>query len=178
MGQTAGQAQPQPRFVWTGVGTAGGNTSFAIQDHSDQTSSWVKSGDELSGYKVGYDENKSEVLLSNAKEVIRLTLLRKPIEAFAEKEDPRVQDQIKDLESRLEKAQNEINILRAKLAQVPDDALTNSGLYRVKPGDTTAKIAKTYGVPVNDLASMNPQQNLGRLRAGDVLYTPGSLPKK
>jgi LysM repeat protein len=168
----------EPRFVWTGVGTTGDSTSYAIQDHSDQSNAWVKAGDELAGYKVSYDENKGELVLSNAKDVLHLALLRKPIEAAPDKEDKVAQDQIKDLEGRLEKAQNEINMLRAKLAQVPDEALTSSGLYRVKPGDTGAKIAKNFGLPVNELSSMNPQQNFTRLRAGDVLYTPMAAPKK
>lgn len=53
-------------------------------------------------------------------------------------------------------------------------AVAGEGEYIIKAGDTGMKIAKALGVTVEDLKTVNPSVNWGKLKVGDKI----KLPKK
>lgn len=60
----------------------------------------------------------------------------------------------------------------------PAAASNSAGTYTVKPGDTLAKIAATYGVSTSALIQANGITNPDMIRSGQVLTIPGSQTAK
>lgn len=61
--------------------------------------------------------------------------------------------------------QDQLDVIRA----LKPEAFTEVGLYRVKPGDTAMKIAKFNNLTVDELRSMNPDVNWGKLKVWQVV---------
>lgn len=60
----------------------------------------------------------------------------------------------------------------AKTASKSKEGNYLRGTYKVKSGDTLSKLAKTYGVSVDDLAHLNHIQNKNSISVGQILKVP------
>ena len=60
----------------------------------------------------------------------------------------------------------------AKLAPTDRKARARAAKVRIHRGDTLGKIARSFGVSVNELMAMNPQLSPRRLRIGQTVYVP------
>ncbi|HEU4320616.1 MAG TPA: LysM peptidoglycan-binding domain-containing protein [Acidimicrobiia bacterium] len=56
--------------------------------------------------------------------------------------------------------------------------VTSAGTYVVQKGDSMAKIASTFGIPLQTLIAANPQiSNPDLIRRGQVIHIPGQIPE-
>ena len=60
----------------------------------------------------------------------------------------------------------------AKLEPAKRKARARAAKVRIHRGDTLGKIARSFGVSVNELMAMNPQLSPRRLRIGQTVYVP------
>ncbi len=64
---------------------------------------------------------------------------------------------------------------QAKLDALPASARLSPVLHHVKRGETTATIAKRYGLGISDLRDLNPMLKSRAPRSGEVLTIPGRV---
>lgn len=59
--------------------------------------------------------------------------------------------------------------LGAVIRTLKPEAFTEVGLYRINPGDTVARIARKFGVRLEELDALNPDVNWTKLRVWQVI---------
>ncbi len=69
-----------------------------------------------------------------------------------------------------------VDAFRRNLASLPAEQWMSSNSYRIAPGDNLARIARTYGVSIEDLQQANNLPD-SYIRSGDMLSIPTSKPK-
>jgi lysozyme family protein len=91
------------------------------------------------------------------------------------KADPTQQKFLKGWLNRTENLKNFLN--RLESSTYADENTKNTGYYTVQPGDTLSKIAKRYGVDLNDLINENKRRGLisdpNLIYSGQKIYIPG-----
>ena len=155
------------RFVWAGFVVDQGHLSFSLQDRETASSGWFRLGEQVGGFTVkAYDAQRGSLTLARAAETVELSLgqgAAQPADGSA--------DRIKELETELERARQQLDEMRTLVASLPQEALTAAGLCRLQPGDTGAKIARQNNVSIPDLAAWNPGLDFKRLRVGQLIRT-------
>jgi LysM repeat protein len=72
-------------------------------------------------------------------------------------------------EQRLEQVSKERESLLGVIRTLKPEAFEDVGLYRIKPGDTGAKIARAHDLDMTALQSLNPDVNWTRLKVWQVI---------
>jgi|SRR5271157_4915164 len=72
-------------------------------------------------------------------------------------------------EQRLEQVSQERESLVGVIRTLKPEAFEEVGLYRIKPGDTGAKIAKAHDLDMAALQSLNPDVNWTRLKVWQII---------